>query len=482
MKLVTFQQIKKVCYQFITISLLTIVLLTSSCFSSGAKKVQKKTKTPAVKNGTVITPVPEKTTEFPTGNNNSTKTIVVPPNVKPKIPPIERPKTWSEVTDTLPTIETLKPIFNIALMLPFSSQYFLEEKGLDGLPKYSYTALELYEGMLVGLNRLNEMGEAIFEVKVFDTEKEPNKVAKILAEPSMQNLDLIVGPVYNSSLKLVADFANRQNVYQVSPLSPSNKIARNNPYYLIANPSIETQCAAMYDYITATNTNAQLVTVCNNKPKELKLADVFMQLNQMEQKNQDLFNPTAVKQFIITGSNQEDLESYLVADKENVVVVTSFNELFVNDMIRRLHLLRKKYNITIFGMPNWLKMNTLSLDHLANLNFHVTAPSWSDGVNNLEHAQFQQLYLNKFRTYPSAYASQGFDLMLYLGKMLQQYGRQFGTKFEEATLVKGLYNEYDFQPASKHQYQSPFYTLDYYENKFVNILRYNQDFVLEKVK
>jgi ABC-type branched-subunit amino acid transport system substrate-binding protein len=296
----------------------------------------------------------------------------------------------------------------------------------------------------------------------------------------MKASDLIIGPIYNKQLTEVAKFAKQNRIYAVSPLSPSDKITTNNPYYLMATPTIETQCAAMFDYIVNTYPNRNILALSTSKPNETNLASLFYRFATVNAANREKYGYVDVTQVVSSIEDSEtSIEAHLSPNKENVIVVTSFDELFINDLLRKLNMLKSRYRITVFGMPNWMKMSTLQLDYLANLNFHITVPFWYNS-NELSHQKFREDYLNTFKTHPSNNANTGYDLITYFARNYHKYGERIEGKLDKSE-IKGTFNNFYFNGASSNQYNQSFSPTDYLENKYVNILKYNSLFELEKV-
>ena len=459
---------------FSTIFLLCICLLIGAC-GSGAKQSQSTQNNTNTDNELPIDMTPEVVkppTRVKTGNSESADisnsggvVITLPEN--------------SELED-IPEVEARPYAANVAVLLPFQlNQFFPTEYNMDSIPKKTKLALGFYEGIKIGLDHLKNEGVSL-NVRVYDTQNSPAEVNQILAKPEMKQADLIIGPIYNKQLVEVAKFAKANRIHAVSPLSPSNKITLGNPYYLIASPSIETQCAAMFDYIVTTYSNRNILALSTSKPNESNLASLFYRFATVNAANREKYGYVDVTQVVSSIKDSETtIEAHLSPAKENIIIVTSFNELFINDLLRKLNMLKSRYQITVFGMPNWMKMNTLQLDYLANLNFHITAPFWTN-TNSENYQKFKEDYFNTFKTHPSNYSNTGYDLITYFARNFHKYGDKIELSFGNSE-IQGMFNNFNFKGASKNQYIQSLFDTDYMENKYVNILKYNSLFELEKV-
>ncbi len=462
---------------FLCCLLLVSTLANSACFNRN--RVPKgEARPPGKPSNTANNPkqgqtvVREHGTDKLKPQNNNTTTEIFTPKTNDLEKPVKR-------VEPVKLQKNIQSSYDIAIMLPFNANSYIPNASYDSIPEKSVMALELYEGMLVGLDHLQQQGLQL-TAHIYDTEKKPSKVGRILSSPEVQGADFILGPIYNKPLKTVAAFAKERGIYHVSPLSPSTKVTSNNPYYFIANPSIETHCEALFNYLMEAHKNKHYVTISNaTSSKESKTAGLFARFAREYVGNGE-FSEVNMTQLNYASHTEEEIAAYLSDTQENVIIVTSFNELFINDVIRKLHMLRDTYRITLVGMPNWLEISSLQLDYLAHLNFHVSTPFWVDEYSAV-HQRFKQDYITRFQTYPSNNAAKGYDLITHFGRTLKDHGSNFGLFLNEVA-TQGTYTNYQFAPAVNNTFSSLTASPDYYENKYVNILRYRPDFIFEKVK
>lgn len=502
MKNTSFFYIKKILF-------ITLVLCCTGCLTASKKTVgtgvvrpippnnnnptthPSTPTTPSTSTPPKVRPIPS--TNFPPPNNTTTKPTTTTPNpatdTLPHTPPTPTtatptpplPTTPADTTTLNPFDQTsnkpAKQVLDIALLLPFNAYYALDTAG-NFNPKQQgnntvLAALDFYEGVHTALEELGTKGTPL-TVGVFDIGTGEDATNQLLDNPDLQNMDLIIGPINNAPLKLVAEFAKQNKIYHISPLSPATNNATQNPYYLIANPTIETHLANIYNYVAhQNNPNSQrIIALCDDKPNEIKLANTLYEYSKI-QKNEA---PILVQQ--ITGT--ANLEGALSATEQNYVVVTSFNEIFANTALLKLKMLAPKYPITLIGMPNWKEMETIDIEYLASLNFHYTTPIYTTDTDYKQNA-FKQTFFQKYKTKPSENAILGYNLMLYIGELIKKYGSDFGKNLNDQT-IRPPHIQYEFLPAAPNQYSSPILKPDYLENKHVHIIKLKKDFTFEKIK
>ena len=175
--------------------------------------------TPIPPTETKTVPVDENTTttETKTGNEKAKDSVATSVPVK----------SWAK-----------KDRYTISFVLPFSTDEgeLLKLMGEDKITGYQPLAsLEFYEGALIALDTLERLGIKL-NIHVFNHLKDSLSTAMLLQKEEIKKSDVIIGPVFNESLKAAAAVAKNQEVYLVSPLSPSNMFTDSNKYFVMANP------------------------------------------------------------------------------------------------------------------------------------------------------------------------------------------------------------------------------------------------------
>jgi ABC-type branched-subunit amino acid transport system substrate-binding protein len=450
-------------FRLYSLGCFAIIGLSALLGSCGVKKAQQAPiPPPIVVDVPPAIPKPDPTPPEPTTRPK--------PDPRPLPPPANPPKKEPPVAvPPAPTIADKQT--DIALMLPIMAQQYHEGMNTDSLSEKSKMALEFYQGFLCGLDHLRMQGIDL-PVQVFDTENNPAKVSRLLADSlTMRHIDLIIGPINNSELKETAAYAKRQKIYNVSPLSPATQNTKENPYYIIASPPIETHCSAIYDYIQHSYAAKRIITVAGKRNNEQSLAALFSQRAAAKPENTMQVLPLSYKTGI---TSEADISAQMNLYERNIFVITDFaDEALIVDLTNKLNSLRNRYDISIFGMPNWIDLPNLPLDELANLDFHYTTPFFDTRSPEIE--RFRQTFYAKYRHYPTETAARAYDIITYFGAMQDQYGRQAGGKLSDKG---GLFSNFKFRPVAGKTNKA---ITEYIENKYINIIRFRSDYVLEKV-
>ena len=168
------------------------------------------------------------------------------------------------------------------------------------------------------------------------------------------------------------------------------------------------------------------------------------------------------------------IEDYLDAEENNIVIIMPASTGFVHNMLTQLNNKRKKFDITVFGMPNWQNSKTLRLDYFNNLNVHFSDVKWID-KNNEKVKYFKQKYKDKYKANPNNEAYLSYDLFNYFSLLINKYGLSLSENiFKES--YNGIYANYHFEYIYNSNNE-----LIRIENTDIHIIHY-KDFQLFKVK
>jgi hypothetical protein len=398
-------------------------------------------------------------------------------------PPAAAPAIPAKADTTLPVEKENRKdknkSFNVSLLLPL----FLNEvkqTETDSIPVFHHNnstnqGIHLYEGIRFALDSLSHRGIS-FRINILDTRQDEETVKTIVAAPEFYNADLIIGPVYNSSMKIAADYAKKYNIPIVAPLSPAESITADNPYFFQPNPGIGVHCKTIYDYATTHYPKENLLLIHQDADKEVW--EHFKPLTGAASCRDLLF--TGGKFVDVTGKNPAtDLKSYLKTNASNVIMVASFDLQFAHKLSRLLFNLSEDYTFVIIGLPVWNPENDLRLDYLEKLNTHFTLASYITDTLFFNSA-FARRFNDTFGHFPNETNYKGFDMGYYFGSLLATHGKDFYKKFPDLpdTLNHTVFNFQKKYTEGSFSNETRFL---YFENTHVFLFRYD-NYTLKKLK
>ena len=150
----------------------------------------------------------------------------------------------------------------------------------------------------------------------------------------------------------------------------------------------------------------------------------------------------------------------------------STDEDFVYNVARKLSGEKGENDITLYGMPILFESDKIKFELYRSLNMQVCRSNYVDRNSNVTQ-EFKEAYYKKFRDFPSDEAFEAYDMMLYLGRNLFNYGRKFH-HFVDNYTSELLQTRFDIQKVFEPGDDS-FEDIQYFQNKHLYILSFEDD-------
>lgn len=369
--------------------------------------------------------------------------------------------------------------FNIVLLLPL----FLDDN-LSKMSRYknekdkmfyrnTKNFVEIYEGVLLALQKLKSQGLSI-KLTVYDTKKDAKTVKHIMDNLNYPNVDLLIGPIYSKNIKIVAQYSKRHHINLVSPLSQNNALIANNPFIYQVVPSNTMRIKKTADTFAKLH-NTNFLIIHNGTEKEKKLIDVYKEKLSKSTCFQENTNAISLKTVDYSVGGVERVEDALSVGIENIVIIPSNEEVFITQTINQLDTLTKRYNIKLVGSPKWEHFQSINLKNLKSLSFQYLSPTFINYYDSNVN-KFIKQYRETYRTEPSTYSFEGYDIMYYFASALRKYGRHFQFCLSPNVAMPnrhGLIFDFDFMRTNEN---------GGFENNGTFLLEYDENFRLQEVK
>ena len=366
-------------------------------------------------------------------------------------------------TDNGGSTGTTKNSYEVALLMPFFSGQFVESSGQN--PPKAQFALDFYAGVRVALDSLSTQGLNL-KMSVLDSRGDFNAV---LGRYDVGRADVILGPVEKENVPTAIDFANRQGKIFVSPYFPSGDVEGANPRFVQVKPSLKTHCDNITAHIRARFQSNQVVLVGRQRDSETARFKFFQDANAAfnQSTNGGRFDEWAIEDEL-----NFNVEPYIQAQGQTVFVLPSWNEPFVAQFLKKLAASPRRASVMVYGMPQWMDFDKNLTGTYEALKVRVSSSTFIEG-NNPEVKYFRAKFMAKFGKIPNADSFLGYDCALYVGKMLRQYGTAF-PQYLQNEPQQTLHTRFNFEPIYRPLVNDsdPNGNVAKYENRFVNMLRY----------
>lgn len=317
------------------------------------------------------------------------------------------------------------PYVKVALLLPLYAgglPWMSDSLALNSLsisPR-SEQFVYFYEGILLAVDSLKEKGYQI-DLRVYDTQRNPEFVYGITEELNQWNPDLVIGPVYGSVFKVVASNLQNRNIPLVYPLSSRREDFAAYPNFVQVNASFETLANKMADWIALQSVNANIIHInLSETDTEDELALVDMTEKKLFTNRLHQLSGIQFFKWNFTEEPLVALKQLLLPDRENIIVLPATKEAEVSKILPSLSAYAENYQITVLGFPEWQTFTAVEHETFFKLNTKIFTYSYIDNQSTATQ-QFAQQFRRYFYTEPNSLAFKAFDLGLYFIELAAKY-------------------------------------------------------------
>lgn len=372
--------------------------------------------------------------------------------------------------------------FQVAVMLPFLANRVDATAG-EIKNNVSNWSINFYGGMQLALDRLEAEGLSM-NVSVIDTEANPERMQRLLENRAdVRNAELIVGPYRRENIRLAAAFSKRENVVLVSPYSASANLTSENPNFIQVSPTLETHCQSLAHHALEDFAPENVIFVSRDVGIERQCLDIMMKEHYTMQGTS---NPEVVpEKYVVPHAEApyEDIDLLpLVEGRDDLafVIPSWADETFVYSFLRELDVVcEPEQRVVVYGMPQWVNYQHIDYDYYERFHVRVSSNIFIDD-RDPDVIDFKRNYFERFGAIPNDPAFLGYDVTMYFGELLAQYGMNFQTVLD-ANASNVLHTRFDFQkvvePTTTGAENLP---VERYENDFVNILEF-RDYRFERL-
>jgi len=331
------------------------------------------------------------------------------------------------------------------------------------------------EGAMMAVDSLRKAGINV-KLKVYDVDKSITKTTKVLQDPDLKNVDLIIGPFYNQSFNQVALFAGNFNIPIVNPLSYRSKILKEYKTAIKIKPSEYTQIPLVTEIIKQSHPNAKLFFITQNSYRDADKTIIFENALKeivkpsVKHSNKDLYDycklvamrdeewveedglasyqmegkridPALLKENLSDSTffysslvrinySAEGFEPFMnnaSAFRENVVVVYASDKrdkAFVMDVMNKLNEFRDSLSISLIGVPLWERLENIDLIQMDNLKTIDFESSFID-YDKRDVQEFIYAFRKQYSTDPGKYGFAGYDITMYFSNSMYYFNTNF---------------------------------------------------------
>ena len=407
---------------------------------------------------------------------------VVKPNPskeeKPEQAAHERMDTisWTEIDRTRDYEKTVQDLemdkrasYKVSLLLPF-------ELSVSNMPDVSRKDTKLsklthyYAGLKMALDKLDEEG-VILDLNVVDIESGnfDQKLRECI------DSDVIIGPRDTDQLSTTANFGKINEIPVVSPWKTGSKISTENPFFIQMKNSLKRHFEKIVEHAKMNYSDDQIFLLGRKKKEDMTYMKYIQ--NVAAAINNDGENQPFQEYFLEEDSlkiGETAFDSIFFDDKASVFILPNWSftsdEDFVYNTVRKMSGEKGLNEVVLYGMPILFESEKVIFEHYRALNMRVCRSSFVDR-NSVASKEFMQEYFRLYNDFPSEDAYEAYDLMIFIGRSLNNYGKKFQFFLDtyESSLLQ---TKFDIQRVYKNNDTEAINNIEYFQNDHLFILSF----------
>jgi len=341
-----------------------------------------------------------------------------------------------------------KDRYAVAVMLPF----MVASLDPSTSKKRNQIVLDFYEGLKLAADTLRTHGVDI-SVRAYDTERNLEKIKRLLATEELINADLIVGPLYTDENKLIQDFSIEKKINVVHPFSTNSDVIGENPHAFLFQPSSETLGRKSAEHLAARVTRKNCMVFYGPNKKDSVLAANFVLvatekgLNVVLSQKVNSREGGKILEVLATPTEYDEFKypSQFTVKKDSIggVYVASDDALIYAKVITAVET--RADSIRVVGSENWLEDTAIDSEKYQTLEIALTAPNFAQ-TNTAAYRLFFQRFIRRYGRSPSTSGRMGYEFLLFFGNQLKKNGVFFQDGMSKGDVWPGyIFQGFDYR-------------------------------------
>jgi hypothetical protein len=298
--------------------------------------------------------------------------------------------------------------------------------------KRNQNVIDLYQGMVLAADTLTKQGKSI-DLLLYDSERNPESVKKLLEKPELKETDCLVGPLFTEDAKPVLEFSQQHKINLfANPVSNSSDFLNGSDHAFLFEPSHETIGRKSAELIYSHRPTKPVIVFYGENPRDIMMAGSFnerarelgLRVLATEMIRKEAYS--RVTSVLATPTEYDEFKKpkqfKLRLDSLGSVMVCSDDPLIFSKAVNAVELRNDK--VLVIGRESWLEDQSVALSLYEKIGAVFSSPNFTP-LSNPALLHFQKKYTQRHAVFPSSYAQIGYEFMMFLGTMLHQHGTHF---------------------------------------------------------
>ncbi len=352
-----------------------------------------------------------------------------------------------------------KPIISVLLPLQLDSLFELDKYRFgNNIPRFALPYLEFYNGVQLAVDSLRKEGLPV-HINIVDS-RELGSMQVALTNPLVRQSKLLIGVAANvNELRQMAEFAKTKRIPLLSATLPNDGGIKYNNLLYVLNPTMRTQCEALYGYVLAQHSKDNVILLTRKGTIEGYLK------SWLEAAGAKSVRPIRWKTSMLTDSfSVAQLLPLLDSTRQNVLIGASMDLSFAGRLAQQVAG-AKRYKCTLVGMPNWDELSLNKAEYKGLELVFGTAFLSSSGNLDL-YTRLSKQYSQLQNSKPSDMVLRGFETTLrYARAIVLADSSELPVLFNSRAYR--VFNDFNFQPMTDGTESQ----VHYFENRKVHFLK-----------
>lgn len=370
----------------------------------------------------------------------------------------------SAKSQTIPRIAVFTPLYLDSAFNDTAGYRYAK----NVFPKFINPGLEFYEGVQLAIDSMNLAGTPM-EVFIYDSRSAKQSLEEQLEKAIRDSVGLIIAHCSSQEVKTLADAGARANIPVINVNMPNDGGITGNPFYVMLNPTLRTQCEGIYKYAQKYHSLDEVVVFRKKGQLEDRIKNYFEETGKSTRAV-----PIKIKYIDLTDSfSMDQLRKYLDTTEKTLCIAGTLDENFGKRLVQQLASLSKSgYKATVMGMPTWDGL-PFNRPEFRGVDLVYSTPFYNAKLDKIS-AGINNYFKENMFARPSDMVFRGYEVLWKFGSLLQKYGSDLSSNLSNRAFK--VFTDYDIQPVLSRQNM----TLDYFENRKLYFVKW-QDGVIKLV-
>ena len=324
-------------------------------------------------------------------------------------------------------------------------------------PKQSISGLEFYHGASLAIDSLAALNIPL-DVYVYDSKSSRETLAQQFSKCAADGVELIIANCSLADLATLAKLGADKKITVLNATVPNDANTTNNPYFVVLNPTIQTQLEGLYAYLKKNYAGKQVTFITRKMNSEKYIRTVMETLNKYYKDSVKLSFREVNDDIALKA-----LGTTTQPSQTGLFVVGSLDTEFGSNVLKQFSINRKNYSaLTVIGMPTWENIDLTDAEY-KDVEIIYSTPFYNPRTDQASKF-ITTYYAKKMFSRPSDLVFRAYGLTYHFGHLLNRYGKDINKNLSS----KEYRTFYDFD--IKPDYQNG--AISHYENKKLYFLNY----------